>query len=577
MSSRRWWILLGIIFFLAAAVRFPLLSQFPPLLTQDEASLAYNAWSIAQTGRDEWGQKLPLVFSAFGDAKQPVYVYLASAGYKIFGWQPGEIRWLSALAGSISVVLAAAWIWLKTRDRAWALAAGLISALAPWMVHLSRLALESNLALMFFLLGLVAWELALESRLSERKRWLLRAAAALAWGLASYTYIAYRLFVAIWLAILFLANLTDQKGKKKLAGWAVTLALTLALVLPGFVIGGSGARLGQIGIFRPEVSRAPQTEWRNNCHLIQATYPLPGLRYLCAGLWNQATVPALVIVRSWLNHLSPQFLFFSGDLERYRNPLQSGALFVFLLPFYGLGLLVALRDWRKNLALLLGWATSVLPSVLTAEPQAFRLTPHYPFVLLLIVLGARAAASYLPGSLRPRLPLAAATLAIFLFLTAAPLYLANTYGHSQNWLSHGQEIGRQIERLRREGYTVYVDDVIPEPHIFWAYWNQVPPETYQQLDLRPSVDPLGFRRPSAIGPNVSLGKIKPTQFSALICPPESPANRLAIITAEPDLQVFQPAVEIRNQNGEHVMANIYYLESLRAESAVWKSYCQGRP
>jgi 4-amino-4-deoxy-L-arabinose transferase-like glycosyltransferase len=574
VSSRRWWIFLGVIVFFAAAVRFIGIGQFPPLLTQDEASLAYNAWSIARTGRDEWGQKFPLVFSAFGDAKQPVYIYLASLGYKIFGWRADEIRWLSALAGTLSVGLASVWIWLKTRDRSWALAAGAITAFAPWMVHLSRMALESNLALMFFLLGLSTWELAKETRLKTSFRRILWTVTAVSWSLASYAYIAYRLFVVIWVAILFLARLVDRERQKINAGPIWLLVLTFALVLPGFILGGSGARLGQIGIFRPEVSRAPQTEWRNNCHLVQATYPLPGLRYVCAALWNPVTVPSILIGRSWLDHLGPQFLFFSGDLERYRNPLQTGALFAFLLPLYGVGLLVAARDWRRHGPVLLGWVLSVLPSVLTAEPQAFRLTPHYPFALLLIALGGPAAAKYLSPSLRPKLPLAAAGLAFFLFLTAVPLYLANTYGHSQNWLSQGQEIGIQTERLRQQGYTVFVDDVIPEPHIFWAFWNQIPPETYQSLDLKPATDQLGFRRPSAIGSNIILGKIKPAQFFELICQPA--AAKSALITAESSLKEFTPSLEIRNQNGEHVMASIYDLELMRSEP-VWKQYCQVRP
>jgi hypothetical protein len=39
-------------------------------LTWDEASLGYNAWSIALTGRDEHAKFLPYdAFAAFGDYK----------------------------------------------------------------------------------------------------------------------------------------------------------------------------------------------------------------------------------------------------------------------------------------------------------------------------------------------------------------------------------------------------------------------------------------------------------------------------------------------------------------------------
>ena len=45
----------------------------------DEASIAYNAHTVAQTGKDESGQTLPLYFRAFGEYKSPVYIYILSA------------------------------------------------------------------------------------------------------------------------------------------------------------------------------------------------------------------------------------------------------------------------------------------------------------------------------------------------------------------------------------------------------------------------------------------------------------------------------------------------------------------
>src|SRR5258705_10555238 len=44
----------------------------------DEASIAYNAHTIAQSGRDEYGYTFPLYFRAFGEYKSPVYIYLLS-------------------------------------------------------------------------------------------------------------------------------------------------------------------------------------------------------------------------------------------------------------------------------------------------------------------------------------------------------------------------------------------------------------------------------------------------------------------------------------------------------------------
>src|ERR1043166_1964437 len=51
----------------------------------DESSIAYNAWSIAQTGRGEHGITMPLYFPAFGEYKNPVYIYLLALVFKITG------------------------------------------------------------------------------------------------------------------------------------------------------------------------------------------------------------------------------------------------------------------------------------------------------------------------------------------------------------------------------------------------------------------------------------------------------------------------------------------------------------
>src|SRR5690349_15968668 len=57
----------------------------PPCCYDDEASTAYNAWLIAQHGRDEYGAHLPLYFQAFGEFRSPVQIYVMAGLFKLFG------------------------------------------------------------------------------------------------------------------------------------------------------------------------------------------------------------------------------------------------------------------------------------------------------------------------------------------------------------------------------------------------------------------------------------------------------------------------------------------------------------
>ena len=71
----------------------------PPGFYIDESSIAYNAHLIAQTGHDEHGDPWPLYFRAFGDYKNPVYVYLLAAVFRIKGTSISAARHLSATLG----------------------------------------------------------------------------------------------------------------------------------------------------------------------------------------------------------------------------------------------------------------------------------------------------------------------------------------------------------------------------------------------------------------------------------------------------------------------------------------------
>src|SRR3989304_6317172 len=94
-------IILGI----AIVLRLWKLGSIPPSLTSDEASLGYNAYSILKTGRDEYGQFLPIIFKSFGDYKPGLYVYSTVPFVAFFGLNEFSVRLPSAIAGVIAVWL----------------------------------------------------------------------------------------------------------------------------------------------------------------------------------------------------------------------------------------------------------------------------------------------------------------------------------------------------------------------------------------------------------------------------------------------------------------------------------------
>lgn len=75
-------ILLLSIFVFAFILRFYKLGEIPNGLYQDETAIGYNAYSILNIGKDEYGKDFPLYFKSFGDWKLPVYIYSTALSIK---------------------------------------------------------------------------------------------------------------------------------------------------------------------------------------------------------------------------------------------------------------------------------------------------------------------------------------------------------------------------------------------------------------------------------------------------------------------------------------------------------------
>ena len=77
-------IFLVLIIVLAFVLRFYRLADYPAL-NADEAAIAYNAYSLIETGLDEHGNSWPVHFQSFNDFKPGGYFYLVLPFVKFLG------------------------------------------------------------------------------------------------------------------------------------------------------------------------------------------------------------------------------------------------------------------------------------------------------------------------------------------------------------------------------------------------------------------------------------------------------------------------------------------------------------
>ena len=92
MTNKLTYIFLGLIVLLSILLRFYKLDTIPTSLNWDEIAAGYNAYTIANWGADEYGNKFPVVFKSFADDKHPVHIYITAAIVKMFGLSDFKVR-----------------------------------------------------------------------------------------------------------------------------------------------------------------------------------------------------------------------------------------------------------------------------------------------------------------------------------------------------------------------------------------------------------------------------------------------------------------------------------------------------
>jgi len=336
----------------------------------DESSIAYNAHQIAETGRDEHGVAWPLYFKAFGEYKNPLYIYALALFYRIVGYSELTTRLLSAvcwLGGAAVTYRLGRRLFTETACRLYLL---LCLGFTPWLFAVSRIAFE-----VIALFPVVAFFLLATFRAYEQKsrRWAFAAGAAI--GLSLYAYSTFRLLAPL-LAIAVIASY-PQRRYARLHLW--------------FVAGATLASLPFLAYFA--------------IHPHDLTQRFALLTYLHRddlGLLDRVAMFA----QRYLGYFGPGFLAIVGDPQRRHHSGFGGEL---LLPTYALLVLAVIalmasgeiKRSRFARFLLLSLLISPIAAALTIDPQhSLRAFSMAVFAILLSTYGLQYAGRWrLSGAL----------------------------------------------------------------------------------------------------------------------------------------------------------------------------------
>ncbi|MCU0521515.1 MAG: hypothetical protein MUF84_12570 [Anaerolineae bacterium] len=322
------------------------MTEAPPGLYLDEAVVGYDAYSLWHTGRDHHGQFLPIVLRAFNDYRGALFSYLLAPVVGLAGLSVFTVRLTSSYLGILVVAAAYRSTYElyrgSTSDRPMttaAVASAALLAIAPWHVHFSRMAIETNTAALSATLVVLAF-----TRWRRTAQGHLLIVSSICAGLGLYGYAVMKLVLPLLVGCLVVTNARVLWAHRR---WAATAAIVGTCIAMPMVMQT---------VLRPDEMQD---------HFRQITILQPG---------RPIVEIALEAFRNLLANVNHRYLFLSGSPDQVLHPQSGGQLPMSFAPLILLGVAGAVRAGVKphqaGGAVAAGWLlVSLVPAMLTTHPS----------------------------------------------------------------------------------------------------------------------------------------------------------------------------------------------------------------
>lgn len=474
---------------LGAFLRFFKITEIPICMNWDEASFAYNAFSILETGKDEYGVSLPIQFKSVGDYKLPFFIYALVPIIKVFGLQVFSIRLLPSLLGTLSIPL----IYFLSIKLFKSPAAGLFSsfflAISPWHIQFTRAGADVGVSSFFTLLAISSLIYALKK---DSKYFFL---SLLSFTIAFYTYFGERIFIPVF--ILFTIIHFRKEISKKINTFKKAVILSLVFLVPAiYSVFSSGQQEKFIKTTIFGSSRLEEySSTLQNEDMSEQT-----LRFFHSEILENS----LAVMNHYLNHFSPSFLFINGPSYDPRQFIyQMGMMYLFDLPFLTVGLILILKKKSKWVLFALIWLLiAPIPAAITRDPVHARRALNMIFPLM-IILGVGVDKLYRNinkikyTALRAGVQFGIVTTFLYFFSFYLLSYYIftplKTYKGPSGWNCGYKELINTITKYKSSYENIVVDTSYQGPYIFFLFYEKYPPDQYQPQAklIQTSPDALG--------------------------------------------------------------------------------------
>lgn len=472
-------VILTLIVLFGASLRLFRFGTVPISLFADEVDIGYQTISFRETGKDYFGNFLPLQFRSFSDVRTSLPIYATI----LVSYLPGvsveqSVRLTPVIFSLATLILIfffanTLWTHFKLDKPKGVLLPGhfavFVLAIMPWHFTYSRTGFELSQLLFFLVLGLYLYLRYLDS---ARTKTLIFSLLLL--GLTPMVYSTAKLAIlGVPFLLWFLAD--DKARKNLLSRWYLLGILFLPLAIL-FISGGAGQRFSEIAIFTdPTIATEVNVLRQADQGLSEQIGAAPSLLTKIAH--NKVTYIAIKFFNNLLPPLSTNFLFVQGDLNPRHAVIGWGMLLKTFLIFLVLGIYSLFNRPQKNLlaGIIVLALISILPAALTRDgaDHSSRL-----FLLILsIILVSTLGLVYLS---RYRLLL---SVVVLLCLAESFFYFHDYFLHYpyQADTSFHYGVKEVVEKTKADGKPVVISPKYEPPLIFYLFYSNFPPDKFQSL------------------------------------------------------------------------------------------------
>lgn len=492
----------------------------PPSLYWDEASIGYEAYSISKTGKDMHGNSwFQPIYPAYGDYKAPTYIIVTAFFMRFFPPTNTVIR-LSAVLASVVTAIGIYLISKEvTNNKLHTLVTLAVVAILPWHFHFSRIGYEANLALMFVTLGVVCL---LKSR--QKGWWLLL--GSLNGAMAVYSYFSAR--IAFPLIALSVISIYFNEFKNKVV-WVITSGLLFLLLLmplrnSPYYQASNQFRLSTSSILQND----KQVIYANILREQDQNSLLSRL------LHHRYTYTLKELLINVGDHLSFEYLFFSGDPNPRHSTGVVGVMLPTMIPLFIAGLI---SYWKVNrrlvLFLLLWWAVSLLPaSIPETTPHGLRSLTALPAIVLILAQGVTYLVKKSKNTHQVKLNFIYIALVVLNFITFLHYYITQYPNETAHyWQDGNKQLAEFVSTHRSSFDHIFITDS-DRLHLYLLLYLRIPPEKIQTLPQEYFTSPL---IPNKFE-NITIGKINwnihkfPIKSLVIVEPNNTPSDKRALAT-----------------------------------------------